>query len=113
MDLRGVGAVEKFHRFSQLGAADNGIVHKQQLFAFDQFRYGNLLHLGHLITDVLVGWHKGTGPGRRVFYKRTGKGFSTLGGITDGMGNSRVRDAGHVIHVRQGAGGRAMISPLR
>ena len=64
MDLLRAGLIEEFHGLPQLGAPDDGVVHKEELFALDELRHRDLLHLGHLLADILIGGHEGAGPGR-------------------------------------------------
>ena len=50
--------VQKLHGFLQLGAADDGVVHKEELLALNQLGNGDLLHLGYLIAHALIGGGK-------------------------------------------------------
>ena len=94
MDLFRAGLIEEFHRLPQLGAPDDGVVHEQQLLALNKLGHGDLLHLGHLVAHLLVGRHKGAGPGGGIFYKGTGKGLAAAVGKADGVGQARVGDTG-------------------
>ena len=61
VDLLSAGLVEEFHGLPELGAPDDGVVHKEQLLALNELGHGNLLHLGHLVAGLLAGGHEGAG----------------------------------------------------
>ena len=96
--------VQEVHRLPQLGAANDGVVHEQQLPALNQLGYGNLLHFRHQIAHLLIGGGEGAGPCGGVLDKGTGEGLMGLVCVADGVGQTRVRHARHEVHVRHGAG---------
>ena len=83
----------------QLGTADDGVVYKQQLLVLNELGNGNLLHFGHLVADLLVGRHKGAGPGGGIFDEGAGKVGLALVGVADGVGDAGVGNAGHIVHI--------------
>ena len=54
--------IKEFHRFSHLGAAYDGIIHKQQFFIPDQLLDGDLLHVRDPVTVLLVRRHEASRP---------------------------------------------------
>ena len=99
MDFLGAGLVEEFHRLPQLGATDDRVVHKEKLLALNELRHGNLLHLGHLVAYLLIGGHEGAGPGGGILHEGTGKGDVAGVGVADGVGQTGVGNAGHIVHI--------------
>ena len=85
--------VQEFRCFSQLCAADDGIVDEKHAAVLYQIADGNQLHFGNQVPLALYGRHEGTGPGRGVFNKGPGEGDAGGIGITDGMRGSGVRYA--------------------
>ncbi len=69
--------------------------------SLNEFGHRNLLHLGDAIADLLVRGHEGARPGRRVLDEGTGKGLAAAVGEADGVGNTGIRYAGHVVDLRQ------------
>ena len=55
MHLLRAAFVQEVHRLPQLGAANDGVVHEQQLLALNQLGHGDLLHLRHLVAHLLIG----------------------------------------------------------
>ena len=110
VDLFRTGLIEEVHRFPELGAPDDGIVHKQQLFPLNQLGNGDLLHFGHLVADLLVGRGEGPGPGGGVLYKGAGKGFAAAVGEADGVGDAGIRHTRHIVHFGEPALGHLVAS---
>ena len=103
MDLLGAVGVEELHRLPQLGAPDDAVIHKEELFALDELVDGDLLHFSHPIPLLLVGGHEAAGPGGGVFDKGAGKGDAALVGIADGVGGAGIRNAADIVNVLGGA----------
>ena len=101
MHFRRAGLVQEFHRALQLRAADDGVVHEEELFALDELRHGDLLHLGDLIAHGLIGGQEGARPGRRVLDEGAGKGLAAAVGVADGVGNAGIRHARYIVDLRQ------------
>ena len=91
--------IQEINGLPQLGAPDNGIVHKQQLLVPDQLVHGNLLHLGYHIPLTLVGGHKAPGPGRGILDKGPGKGYAAFVGVADGVGGAGIGHAAYIVNV--------------
>ena len=103
MDGPGTVFIEKLDGLPKLRAANDGIVHKEQILVPDQLRHRDLLHLGNGFPVDLCGRHKATRPGRRVLDERAGKVLAALVGVADGMGRAGIRNAADVVdllHVR-------------
>lgn len=73
MDFSGSAVVQKFRGFTQLGAADDGVVDEQQALAPNQLLHCNQLHACNQVALALDAWHKGARPGRGIFDKRAGE----------------------------------------
>ena len=99
MNLAGSALVQEFCCFSQLGAADNGVVNQEKTLVTNQGIDRNQLHFRNQVTLTLVLRHKGTGPGWCVFNKGTGKGNAGFIGIADSVGNAGIGNSGHNIRV--------------
>ena len=56
------------------------------------------LHLGDKIPFALNRRHERPGPGRRVFNQGTGERNTAFIGIPYRMGNTGIRNAGHIVH---------------
>ena len=102
MHFLGAGLVQEIHSLPKLGAPDDGVVHQQQLLALDQLRHRDLLHFRNQVPDLLVGGHKGTGPGGSILDEGPGEGLVGEVGITDGVGQAGIRNTCHIVHIRQG-----------
>ena len=95
MNLISSALIKEFRSLPQLCSPYDGIVDQKQTSALNQIMYRYQLHLRNQIPLALDCRHKGAGPGRRIFDKRTRKGDSRLIGITDGMCRSRIRHSRH------------------
>ena len=74
MDFSGSAVVQKFRGFTQLGAADDGVVDEQQALAFDQVVDRDQLQFRDQVPFALDGRHEGAGPGGGVLNKGAGEG---------------------------------------
>ena len=59
--------------------------------------YGNLLHLGDLVSVCLLGRCEATGPCGRILYKGAGKRQLASVGITDSVGSARIGNTAYVV----------------
>ncbi len=91
--------IQKFNRFFELRAADDGIVYEKQILIHDQLMNGNLLHLGDFISVRLILRHKTSRPSGRVFDVRTGERNSALVRISDSVRRSRIWHTAYKIDV--------------
>ena len=103
MDFRRTGVVQELDGFPQLGAANDGVVHEQQLLALDEFRDGDLFHFCHTVPDFLRIRCEGTGPGGGVFHEGSCKRLVAVVGVADGVGHTGIGNTGHEIHVGESA----------
>ena len=99
MDGFGAVGVQEFDRLLELGAPNNGIIHKEQLLFLDQLVDGDLLHLSHLVPLRLAGGHEAPCPGGGVFDEGTGEGDAALVGVANGVRGAGVGDAADVVDV--------------
>ena len=97
MDLLRSAGIQEFRGFPQLRAAHDGIVDQEHAPVLDQVAHRDQLHFGDQVPLALDGGHEGTGPGGRIFDERTGEGNARSVRVADGMGRSRIRNAGHDI----------------
>ena len=97
------GFVQELHGALQLGAADDGVVHEEKFLALYQFRHRDHLHLGDLISHLLLLRHEGPGPGRGVFNERPCERLVALIGVAYGMRHAGVGHSRNEIHVGHGA----------
>ena len=65
--------------------------------------YRDQLHFRNPIPHGLVCRHKASGPGGRIFDKRSCKGNAAPVCVTNGMGHTGIRDAANIVHLRQPA----------
>ena len=93
----GTALIQELNGLPQLGAADDGVIHKQQVLVLDQLVHGNLLHLGDLVPVRLVGRHEAAAPGGGVLDEGPGKGRSAAVGVADGVGRTGVRHTADVV----------------
>ena len=90
--------VEHFHVVAQLGAAHDGVVAKQQSFAFEHGAIGNQFHFCHQRAHRLVARHEASGPCWRVFANGAMVGHAFSFGIAQGHADAGVGDAAGAIH---------------
>ena len=103
MHILGAVLIQEIHRLPQLGAPDDGVVHKQQLLVPDQLVHRDLLHLGNHVPLLLGGGHKASRPGRSIFDKRSCKRHTAFVGVADSVGSAGIRDAAHIVNVLSNA----------
>ena len=101
VDFLCTAVIQEFRGFPQLRATDDGVVNEQQLFVMDQSADRDQLHVGNQVTLALIGRHKGSGPGWCIFDKRPGEGNAGFIGISNGVGDTGVRNAGHTVRTYQ------------
>ena len=91
--------IKEIHGLSQLGAPNDGVVHKQELLVPNQLVHRDLLHLRHHVPLALVRGHEAPGPGGRILDKGPGEGHAALVGVANGVGGAGVRNAAHIVQV--------------
>ena len=91
--------IQEIHRFAQLRAANDRIVHKQQILILNQLVNRNLLHFRDLIALRLARGHKRARPCGCIFDKRAGEWNAAFICITDRMRRSGIRYAADIIDV--------------
>ena len=85
--------------FPQLGAPDDRIVDQNDTLIVNQFMNRDQFHFGNQVPLALDSWHKGTGPGRRIFNKGTGERNAAFVGIPHRMGDTGIRNPGYDVRV--------------
>ena len=97
MDSPGTVVIEELDSLSELSAANDGVINKEQILALNELVNRYLLHLCHLVTLLLVGRHKASRPGRSIFDKRSCKRHTAFVGISDGVRCSGIRHSSYII----------------
>ena len=77
----------------ELSSTHDGIIAEEQFFTGDLFIHGDQLHFCHKAAHRLIGWHETAGPCGRVLDQRPHIRCIAGIGVTDGMGNTGVRNA--------------------
>ena len=96
-----MGAVKEFNGFAELRTANDGVIHKKQLLAFNQLGYGNLFHLRHAVSNFLARRCEGTRPCRGIFYEGARIGIAAFLRIAHGMRHAGIGDTCDIINLRE------------
>ena len=101
MDFLRTVFIEKLNRFPHLCAPNNAVIYEKKFLAPNEFRNRNQLHFCNPIPHGLIGWHEASRPCGCILDKRSCKWNAASVGVTNGVRNTRIRNAADIIHVRK------------